>query len=361
MRHRFHSMCPYFAMFPESFAEHWIGSLTKPGDTVLDPFAGRGTAPFQALLMDRRGVGGDVNPVAACLNKAKLETPSVAMVSRRLARLEKEYEQGRWTAEAADTTEFFQFAFNRQTLAQMLYVRSQLDWENRRVDAFIAALVLGALHGEASSRRYLSNQMPRTISTKPEYSVRFWKDRNLEAPHRNLFDVIREALAYRFASAPPSQRGRAIYGDMRGLPLRWRGELAALVVTSPPYGAVTSYEEDQWLRLWFLGGYDRPGKSRVTRDDRLVRLDDYWKFIGDFWRILSAVCQPNCGVIIRVGAARHSVDVLTQGFLTSSLLGPRKAELVSAEVSQLRRRQTQSFRPGSKGVGVEVDLHFMLA
>ena len=54
MRHRFHSICPYFAMFPESFAEYWIAALTKPSDLVLDPFSGRGTTATCALLMDRR-------------------------------------------------------------------------------------------------------------------------------------------------------------------------------------------------------------------------------------------------------------------------------------------------------------------
>ena len=29
MRHRLHALCPYFAMFPESFAETWIGQLSK--------------------------------------------------------------------------------------------------------------------------------------------------------------------------------------------------------------------------------------------------------------------------------------------------------------------------------------------
>ena len=59
MRNRFLSLCPYFAMFPESFAETWIERLTSPGQVVLDPFCGRGTTPFQAVLMNRRAIGVD--------------------------------------------------------------------------------------------------------------------------------------------------------------------------------------------------------------------------------------------------------------------------------------------------------------
>ena len=70
-RHRFHSLCPYFAMFPERFAETWISRLTKPGDRVLDPFCGRGTTPFQSVLMGREAIACDINPVASCVSKAK--------------------------------------------------------------------------------------------------------------------------------------------------------------------------------------------------------------------------------------------------------------------------------------------------
>ena len=50
MRNRLHSICPYFAMFPEEFARNHIENLTDKGDLVLDPFSGRGTTLLQALL-----------------------------------------------------------------------------------------------------------------------------------------------------------------------------------------------------------------------------------------------------------------------------------------------------------------------
>ena len=71
MRHRFHALCPYFAMFPETFVEEWVGRLTKRGDLVVDPFCGRGTTPFQSLLMGRRAFAVDISPVAYCITHAK--------------------------------------------------------------------------------------------------------------------------------------------------------------------------------------------------------------------------------------------------------------------------------------------------
>src|SRR5262245_37223994 len=122
MRHRFHALCPYFAMFPESFAETWISRLSKPGDVVLDPFSGRGTTAFQSMLMDRRPIANDINDVAYCITRAKTHAPTLPTVLRRIASLEKNYNRRQWAASARQMTEFFHVAYHKQTLPQVLYL-----------------------------------------------------------------------------------------------------------------------------------------------------------------------------------------------------------------------------------------------
>ena len=75
MRHRFHSICPYFAMFPESFVKARLASSPHDG-VVFDPFCGRGTTVFQALLQGREAAGCDVHPVAVCVSGAKATPPA---------------------------------------------------------------------------------------------------------------------------------------------------------------------------------------------------------------------------------------------------------------------------------------------
>lgn len=87
-RHRFHSICPYFAMFPEAFVRHNVLAWSKRGDVVLDPFSGRGTTVFESLLNGRRAIGCDTNPVAYCLSRAKADPPTQEEVTDRLAALE---------------------------------------------------------------------------------------------------------------------------------------------------------------------------------------------------------------------------------------------------------------------------------
>jgi hypothetical protein len=367
MRHRFHSICPYFAMFPESFVEHWVSRLTAPGDLVADPFSGRGTTAFQSLLLGRAALAGDVNPVAYVLSRAKTNSPTAASVLARLDELETAYtvrSKRRAKADLYDAgpaTEFFRLAFAASTLRELRYLRDNLAPFASDTDCMIAALVLGALHGESSSSRYLSNQMPRTISTKPAYSVRYWNTHNLtEPPQRDTFVVLRQAVEFRYATGRPRRKATVHLSDMRELPHLTREAKVKLIVTSPPYLDTTSFEEDQWLRLWFLGGSTQPKRSVVSRDDRLTTRDAYWRLIADLWRTVGYLLEPGGHVVIRIAGRGLSSEELCDGLEGTSSFTGRRARLRTSAVSPIERRQTDAFRPGSTGRRTEVDCHFQV-
>ena len=190
-RHRFHSICPYFAMFPEAFVRRNVLAWSKRGDIVLDPFSGRGTTVFESLLNGRRSLGCDTNPVAVCLSRAKADSPTQEEVLKRLTLLEERSKSFRsQTAETDD--EFFRLCFHENTLRQILFLKKKLDWRGDCVDRFISALALGCLHGESHRTELcFSNRMPRTISTKPAYSVRWWRAKKCFAPERDVFPILR--------------------------------------------------------------------------------------------------------------------------------------------------------------------------
>lgn len=359
MRHRFHSLCPYFAMFPEAFVERWVSTLTKPGEAVLDPFCGRGTTPFQALLMGRQATACDINPVAFCITKAKTNAPAKRSVLQRLAQLEENFEPEKWERARLGLPEFFSYAYKPGTLRQLLFLRSQLRWQESDTDCMTAALVLGSLHGESErSSWYLSNQMPRTISTKPAYSIRFWKRHRYDAPKRDTFALLRGRLDYRYESDPPAGRARVLRTDMRELP-RLTGRPSPpirCVITSPPYLNVTSFEEDQWLRLWFLGGPPHPTYGLVSRDDRHKRQERYWDFVLDMWRVLGCILDRRAYVVLRLGGKDLDPNQIASAVSATAAVSQRKVTLVHSEVSEIRHRQTDAFRPGSTGCVSEVDL-----
>src|SRR5689334_18917254 len=168
--HPLHSLCSYFAMFPPQLAAVVIRWLSQPGDTIYDPFAGRGTVALEALLNGRVGHGSDANPLAHALTKAKVGIPSEAAVLRRLRELRAHYGDGGGYSDVA-VPDDIRMLYAPGTLSQLAFLRSQLG-KNRRVDHFITALVLGMLHANHSARgatRGFSISMPNTFAMAPGY------------------------------------------------------------------------------------------------------------------------------------------------------------------------------------------------
>jgi hypothetical protein len=357
MRHRFHAICPYFAMFPESFVRRYLVWAT-PGGFVFDPFSGRGTTVFESLLNHKKAAGCDVNPVAACVSNAKVDPPTAQQVLERLNELQKD--APRRNPEVGRLP-FFRACFHPETLKEIVHLRSQLLWRDRKEDRFIAAVLLGCLHGESHrSGRYFSNRMPRTISTKPDYSVRWWLNHNSNPPPRSVFQILRQQIEYRFVSEPAPLRARVAETDARHSS-RAFPELkrrVSLIVTSPPYLDTTNFREDQWLRLWFLGGPPRPIKEGPS-DDRHGSPSNYWRFLTEAWAGISLLLGKEAHIVIRMGGKKLTHDEALRG-LTGTLtegLG-RRVSLVEKRTTEISGGRRRSFRPGAEGTKVEHDFHF---
>lgn len=350
-------------MFPSSFARGQILKHTSPGDAVLDPFSGRGTTLLESLLLGRRAVALDINPVAACVTAAKGNVPPLAAVQGRIADLGDQYRTADISTlneESDALPEFFARAFHRSTLRELLFLRRELDWKADPLDCYLAALALGSLHGEMDrSPSYFSNQLPRTISPKPAYSIRFWERRRLEAKRKDVFGLLHQRAVFRMRDGRPEGSATTAMADARlasrVLPA-YTGKVNA-IITSPPYLNVTSFEEDQWLRLWFLGGAPRPTYAKVSKDDRHTSPQRYWRFLADVWRGVAPLLQESATIVCRIGGKSATVDAVAWNVLATVRAAlPSWSIYGEPAVSLIKRRQTDSFRPGSVGCKFEVDL-----
>ncbi|MCY3840295.1 MAG: DNA methylase [Gammaproteobacteria bacterium] len=346
MRHRFHSICPYFAMFPETFVEKHL-TATRHAGVVFDPYCGRGTTVFQALLQGRTAAGSDLNPVAVCVSGAKGDPPSLAIARARLDELRHSCGDPNDEGWQGELDRFFDLCFHQDTMLQVRYLRSVLDWRNRKDDRFIAALCLGALHGEShKSPNCFSNRMPRTISTKPDYSVRWWTDRSYAPPSRDVFEILERMLEYRFRTRPPDGCARVVQADSRRVAAAFPALAGRVtdVITSPPYLDTTNYREDQWLRLWFLGG--QPIVPRGRRDDRHYNKDVYWSFIQASMKGLAPLLAKRARLVIRIGGRRLRKTELKEGLLQALTRGlDRDVEIIDDGVTtEVGRTQANVFR-----------------
>lgn len=67
----------------------WIEAGSLPGDLVVDPFMGSGTAPLAAARLGRRAIGIDINPLGVELARLGAAPPDPHAVRSAFARIER--------------------------------------------------------------------------------------------------------------------------------------------------------------------------------------------------------------------------------------------------------------------------------
>jgi len=118
---------PYYAMFPRDFADRVIDKYTKPGDGVIDPFAGRGTAVYSAVTRGRLGMGIEINPVGWVYAKAKTAPASETDVLGRLADIASA--SARFGKMSAALPLFYHYCFAPNVNRFLCAARILLNWD----------------------------------------------------------------------------------------------------------------------------------------------------------------------------------------------------------------------------------------
>lgn len=258
-KHALNAICPYYTMFPLEYPFRILRKHRNSKPVVFDPFCGRGTTIYAARYLGLKSWGIDTSPIAVAIAQAKLAVSDVDDI------LDLATSFARRTPKHVPETKFFRKAYRQKTLKQICAVREGLLALKEETDASILlrAAMLGCLHGPRSKyiegAGYFSNQMPRTFATKPDYSVEYWKKKGLIAPRVDILNVLRRKLARikDLGERPEGLEGHVMCADARTVSLsRKIQKSTSLVVTSPPYYGMRTYVEDQWLRMWFLGGQD---------------------------------------------------------------------------------------------------------
>jgi hypothetical protein len=83
----------YWGKKPHETIAFAIQHLSQPGDLVVDPFVGSGTAARESVVRGRRFIGFDVNPVAVKLAQLITSPPPLREVRSAFARVREETEE----------------------------------------------------------------------------------------------------------------------------------------------------------------------------------------------------------------------------------------------------------------------------
>lgn len=290
-KNRLHSICSYMAMFPANLPHFFIEKYSKEGETVLDPFSGRGTTVLEACLMNREGIGNDKNILAYVLTKAKADIPQKGRIISRINKLEKEFNPRRISLKNVNLN--IRMIFSDFTLKQLLFLKDKLKWRKSNVDAFITSMILGILHG--NSEGFLSLSMPNTFSMSPNYIKNFIKKHKLKRPRRNSFELLKRKLDRCYQKS--SKKGMVFNQDVTKM-TKIRDDSVDLIITSPPYTRVIRYGQFNWIRLWFLG---KTGKETDRKLFFTQSIDKYCRFMFDTLTEFKRVLKSQKKLILIIG------------------------------------------------------------
>lgn len=247
-----HHLHSFAAKFPPQLPQHFILGLTQPGDTVLDPMAGSGTAIVEAVMLDRVGIGVDLDPLAVQISRAKTTRVSPRALSdaakRVLTRAHRYLDDGGAVAAYLDlldepTREFIDYWFlpatQRELAALILSIRQETDVHLKRLLLLIFSSIIVTKSGGVSLARDLAHSRPH---------------RDLDKKPRNAFELfqyrVRRALSG-IDLLPQDRAALIIHGNARKLPLT--DNSVHLIVTSPPYANAIDYMRAHKFSLVWIG------------------------------------------------------------------------------------------------------------
>ncbi|QCX34702.1 hypothetical protein FDN13_13875 [Caloramator sp. E03] len=87
-----YGMHKYWGKKPFNVICEFIKKYSKEGDIVLDSFCGSGITLIEALKLNRRAVGFDLNPIAIMLTKASLKRVDIKILKKEFEEIKKELE-----------------------------------------------------------------------------------------------------------------------------------------------------------------------------------------------------------------------------------------------------------------------------
>lgn len=304
-RTRFQSSIQYAASFPPGVPATYINMFTKPGDTVLDPFSGKGTTPLQALLMGRNAIGNDLSPVAYHYVHSRVHTPKKADIIDAIRRLDEEC-RGE-TVNIYDW-ESLLFIYHPDTLLRILQARQLLLERTDKMSMFLKALIMSSLYG--SGDRVLSGNLPGSFPINLGSMAKMRLKKETKPPYKDLRATLTGKVEYIFVSGVPDMEGTVYNMNSAKLDEVVAPGSVRLVCTSPPYINLMAYGEKTWLQQWFL---DRNYKEYDEKTREIGscsgNYDAYFGFMKDVLKAMYIVmAEDSVGVYVIGGSRSRKKD-----------------------------------------------------
>lgn len=242
----------YRACFKPQLPDFFIQRLTKPGDSVYDPFMGRGTTPLQAALAGRRPLGNDINPLSVLLTRPRLRPPTLAAIATVLDSIP-------WNRPAETRNDLLAF-YHPDTLQRLTVLRDVL-LERAPIDDqapdptldWIRMVALNRLTGH-SPGFFSAYTLPPNQAVSVEAQIKINEKRAQIPESRDVARLIlKKSKSLLGDGSPPLHPSGKLLTSSASATTQLNDGEVDLVVTSPPFLDIVQYAQDNWLRCWFAG------------------------------------------------------------------------------------------------------------
>jgi DNA modification methylase len=290
-----HNFCWYPSRFIPIIPAYLIQALSKPGETVFDPFCGSGTTLIEALKQNRNAIGIDLSPVGCFISNTKgkivigehVDTKKIEELKDYIFQLSSHWdklEAGLFLelkGENIPNREINQKWYHSNTLKMLghifYFIEELLEGLTRDICRVFFISILMPSSGYQSKKPYgyyADNVIPKNDKI----------DKNaLKMLYHKLNKFLKEYKTSRIASA--DLQFSVINNDARYLS-KYINNKVDLIVTSPPYLNVTDYTTGFRLAyLWYdflvkdfneMENLKRKEIGARWRRKQRTRLNDYF-------------------------------------------------------------------------------------
>lgn len=341
-----HQLSPYIGKLKSSIAGDLISQYSKLGDLIVDPFAGAGTIPLEALIRNRSAFGSDISPYARILSLAKINPPQ--SLDEALERAENALiaAQKGVAVDLRRVPNWVRQFFHPETLREAIAFAAIAREPGNE---FLMACFLGILH----------HQRPGFLSYPSSHLVPYLRSKNFpKSEYPELYErrSLRPRLlakilrSYKRTVEFDSQLGKFREDSIGDVVLP---KAFDAVITSPPYMNALDYGRDNRLRLWFVA----PELVDTVDNGVTKREAEFEHAMKSLARKTERGLRKNGHCVIIVadalkGRAAHPSQVV-MAIMNEHASSLRLKEIISDEIPDIRRARREC-----SGVKTELFLVF---
>jgi DNA modification methylase len=261
-----HRLHPYLGKFIPQLVEVFLRKYFRPGETVLDPFAGSGTTLVQANELGINAIGYDISAFNVLLVKAKTRYYNLKRARQEILDILEQASQSAQSSaqqlsfwgngngdETMNGSDYLQQWFAPQALRELLAYR---DLITNYDDQEILKVILSRSARSARLTTHFDLDFPKAPQTEPYWCYKHSREC---APTTTAFQFLKRYSLdtihrlEEFSDARTNANCQIVHADAR------TADIPPVdgVITSPPYVGLIDYHDQHRYAYELLGLTDR--------------------------------------------------------------------------------------------------------